>query len=73
MSKRLKTILLNHIKKFESGELVLSKPESTLPTLQCPKCDSSDVKLKGRGKTRKNGSRGQIILCKACQKTSTVN
>jgi len=51
-----------------------SEPESQTPEkLQCYKCLSYDTSQYGYSKVRKDGTRSQRILCKACHKTSTVN
>jgi len=49
-----------------------SEPESQTPEkLQCPKCLSYDVRQCGYSKVRKDGTKSQRILCKACHKTYT--
>jgi len=59
-------------KQALNGQNEQSEPESQTPeALQCPKCLSYNVSQYGYSKVRKDGTRSQRILCKACHKTST--
>jgi len=82
MSKELTEMLMRKIREAESRRLASLESEpvksiqetecQTAEALQCPKCDSYNIKLKGFTEVRKDDTRGQRIVCLSCGKWSTV-